>query len=173
MLISILLIVVILGIFGYMIYEQQRRKAEDTRSHHKISLSRFPTVDVPVALSRVKAKSIARKLKRTYLHTWDALAEIYNVGPIVRAAPIAKIGMSMDPVDPPKHPHIRWTGDAVHIKVQPEMYYHFAGELHNMFRYYLYGRDEQGYIKKPKTPEELHIAQAAYLWIQMMYGEVE
>ena len=39
------------------------------------------------------------------------------------------------------HPNVMWSraGDRIVLKIQPEMYWHFAGEVHNLFRFGMYG----------------------------------
>ncbi|MCK5021490.1 MAG: hypothetical protein KAS32_31045, partial [Candidatus Peribacteraceae bacterium] len=81
-----------------------------------------------------------QNLRGAYNAAWKEMGTVYGVEP--RPAPIAVIGTSLFAVDP-EHPHVLWFAprDKVFLKVQPTMYYWFVQELHNMFRYQMFGME--------------------------------
>lgn len=40
-----------------------------------------------------------------------------------------------------KHPNVKWSraGDRITLKIQPDMYWHYAGEVLNVFRFVIWG----------------------------------
>ena len=129
--------VIILGT-AYLFYRQRKKKESDTRSHHIVLLDGFPIVHIPISLSRERAEKIAANLQNVYTRLWASIAKSYCLTPA--PMPIATIGSSLFEVDP-EHPHVLWIAprDKVFLRVQPTMYYWFARELHNIFRYRTFG----------------------------------
>jgi hypothetical protein len=155
-----------LAILGFIVafVVQRRKKATDTRSHHTVLLDGFPIVHIPISLSREEAERISKKLRYTYVKTWAQMIKIY--GEDVGEMPIATIGSSLFEIDP-EHRHIKWPmpRDKVFLRVQPSMYYWFAGELHNMFRYLLHGTQ---WVYNTKDSTDKKFANKAYRWIDRM-----
>ena len=160
-----LIIAGILLIGAVLFYLQRRKKANQLPSHHIIQQDGFPDVHVPVALSRTEADEIARELRRVYKEAWLVITAIY----VYRGGeqmPISVIGLSMDEIEP-DHKHIRWIGDRIHMRYQEDMYFHFAGELHNMVRFYVWGKEGIGETQGATDAERAGRAQH---WIDTLKG---
>ena len=168
MIYSFAIIAFLLGAFAYLVYRQRKKKASDTRSHHTVLLDGFPIVHIPISLSREKAEEIATKLQYSYIKTWATIAKAYKLTP--DPMPIATIGTSLFEVDP-EHPHVKWIlpGDKVFLRVQPQMYYWFARELHNIFRYQLHG---QKWIYETKDEKDQASKVSVEKWIESRWGIV-
>ena len=147
---------------------QRRRKANQVPLHHVILVDGFPVTHVPLqAVSGVlEAQGVVEQLKVAYRASWAALTGIY--GATVREMPIDVIGMSTDPVSK-KHPEVVWfvpTGK-MRLRFQKAMYYYFVGELHNMFRFNMYGIE---WIYKAKDSKDRKRSIEAQEWIEKNYG---
>jgi hypothetical protein len=140
-------------------------------SHHIILLDAFPVTHVPIGavLDRAEARGVVEGLKAAYRASWRALTGIY--GETVREAPIDTIGMSLDPVHK-DHTNVVWFAPTskMRLRFQDSMYFHFVGELHNMFRYNLYGIE---WIYKTRDSADRRAELAARDWIEDTYGGIE
>lgn len=174
MILSILLAIVgaiILYILGSWWYNTRDHEG----SHWSIRLAGFPKVDVPkVTHTHAEAVVIAEMLEATYRRAWEAFAVLYGVDweptDEDHQAPIAKIGLNTGEEIEPAHKHIRWILPAtVHIRLQSSMYYHFVGELHNMFRWIIHKCDMQ-IVKHPIPGKDVDRAAQVQIWIKDRYG---
>lgn len=159
-----------LGIIAlaFILYFIKRQLSKpDDRSHHVILLNLFPVVHIPRELSREEAEKIANALRDVYVITWAKLSSVYNVS--TYPMPVSVIGSTMSEVSS-EHPHILWLAprDKVYLRIQDSMYYWFALELHNMFRYTLYG---MGGIYPSEGGQGIHEAEKAVKWIKEKYSE--
>ena len=147
---------------------QRRRKANKERSHYIILLDAFPATHVPLGavVDRSEARGVAQALKVAYRASWAALTGIY--GSSVREIPIGTIGITMGPVLE-NHSEVAWligTGKVL-LKFQDRMYYWFVAELHNMFRYNMYGMD---WVYETRDEDDRLKALEAQEWIEKNYG---
>jgi hypothetical protein len=152
--------------FGWLLYRMEQKKRNDTPSHHVIILEEFPVLNVPVAIPLKKAQTIAENLRHTYTGLWAAFNAIY--GSTKDSMPISVIGCTMDDVDP-DHKHIRWMAptDRFQMKIEPDMYYWFARECHNVYRYLVNGINGIYYIK---NDDDASHARDAGRWIEDNIG---
>ena len=162
---SFAIIALLIGVFVYLLYRQRKKQANDTRSHHIVLLDGFPVVHIPISLPRDDAEAIAGNLQAAYNAAWKEMGVIYGVEP--RPAPIAVIGTSLFAVDP-EHPHVLWPAprDKMFLKVQVGMYYWFVRELHNIFRYQLYGMQ---HIYRSINETDAALIKDVELWIDRTY----
>lgn len=165
---SILLAVVGAGIL-YLVWSWWHNTRDHEGNHWTILLDGFPIVHIPSAHPRDKAWNIASLLKLTYTLVWDRLLSAYSGGP--ESAAIAVIGCSDGVVDE-SHPNILWPAprDKIFMKVQPTMYYWFARELHNVFRYQIYGIRN---IYKPVNDQDAKTIADVEAWIDETYRRSE
>jgi hypothetical protein len=147
---------------------QRRRKARHVSAHYVVLVDGFPVTHVPreAVVSMSEARRYVVGLKEAYRASWAAFRGIYST--TTWEAPIDTIGMSLGPVHK-SHPEVVWFAPTskMRLRFQDSMCYHFAGELHNMFRYNLYGIM---YINKMKNDEDAKMASAAAEWIEKEYG---
>ena len=82
---------------------------------------------------------------------------------------VPKLALVYDTLDE-KHPNVFWSraGDRIVLKVQDDMYWHFAGEVHNVFRFGMYG---PGSDKKTYSPQDRKDALAVRAWVAERYKE--
>lgn len=168
MTLGLIVTAVLLAAFVVVFVLQRRRKARDTSAHYAIAtVDGFPITHVPkeAVASVEEAREVVVKLKEVYVTSWAAFSGIY--GKVTRAAPIDTIGMSLGPVHP-KHENVVWFAPSskMRLRFQDSMYYHFAGELHNMFRFNLYGIK---YIDKMKGKADRKRAIRVQVWIEDNY----
>lgn len=166
-----LVVILVIAAFIVVFVAQRRRKARQVPSHHIILLDAFPVTHVPVGavLDRAEARGVVESIKEAYRATWAALKGIYGV--TVREAPIDTIGMSLGIVSK-NHHNVVWfvPSSKMRLRFQDSMQYHFAGELHNMFRYNLYGIE---WIYKSKNKVDIAHITKALAWIDKQYGNIE
>ncbi len=147
---------------------QRRRKANQVPKHYVVLVDGFPITHVPreAAATMEEARGYVVGLKEAYRASWAVFNGIYKQS--TREAPIDNIGMSMGPVHE-DHPEVVWFAPTsrMRLRFQPSMRYHFAGELHNMFRYNLYGIT---YIYKMKNKADKARAAKAQAWVESTYG---
>jgi len=67
-----------------------------------------------------------------------------------------------------KHPNVKWSrsGDRITLKIQPKMFWHFAGEVHNVFRFGLHG---PGADRMTYGHDDTAAAVAVQTWIAERY----
>ena len=163
-----LIIALVAVVFAVVFVAQRRSKAEKIPSHYVVLVDGFPVVHVPreAVLTMKEARGYVVGLKEAYRASWAVFSDIY--GKVTREAPIDTIGMSVDPVHK-THPEVVWFAPTskMRLRFQDSMYYHFVGELHNMFRYNLYGVE---WISKTKNIADAKKASRAAEWIEKEYG---
>ena len=169
MIAGLIVTAILLAAFVWAFVAQRGRKASDTRSHYAVaSVYGFPITHVPreAVSSPEEAREVVVGFKRVYRKVWSEFSLIYGVE--TRAAPIDTIGMSLDPVHP-DHEDVVWFAPTskMRLRFQDSMHYHFAGELHNMFRYNLYGIK---HIYKTKDDADLAIATSVKSWIKKRFN---
>jgi hypothetical protein len=69
-----------------------------------------------------------------------------------------------------KHPNVEWSraGDRIVLRIQDGMYWHFAGEVHNVFRYGMHG---VGSSDHTYGDADRKAAFAVRTWVKAMYYE--
>ena len=151
--------------FGWMFYRQRRKKATDERNHHIILLDGFPIVHIPVSRTRSDAESLAQALQGAYKLSWAQMGTLYGVD--YRPAGIDVIGVS-DGIVREDHKHVMWLvgRGKVFLSLQPTMVYWFVRELHNIFRYQLYGIN---HIYKPVGKQDSRTIASVESWIDKTY----
>ena len=158
---------ILIAVFVYLFVLQRRRKARQVPSHYVVLVDGFPVTHVPreAVVSMSEARRYVVGLKEAYRASWDVFKGIY--GKVTREAPIDTIGMSLDPVHE-SHPEVVWFAPTskMRLRFQDSMYYHFVGELHNMFRYNLYGIQ---WISKTKNIADARKASSVAEWIENEY----
>ena len=146
---------------------QRRRKANSASTHYVVLVDGFPVVHIPreAAASASEARGYVVGLKEAYRASWAAFNGIYDAS--AREAPIDTIGMSLDPVHK-DHPEVVWFAPTskMRLRFQDSMRYHFAGELHNMFRYNLYGIE---WIYRTKDRKDTERYVEALAWVEKEY----
>lgn len=166
LILSVIIILLIAAIFIHKI-----RGPRDEGSHWPINLAGFPTVHVhKETASHAEAETLANALRMTYREAWAVFAAFYEQDPR-NPAPIARIGLNTGEEISRKHLHIRWVlPDNVDIRFQPSMYYHFTGELHNMFRVDIHGFGGGDVV--PPAQDDLDRERRAKVqqWIDSKYG---
>jgi hypothetical protein len=159
---------ILIAVFVYLFVQQRRRKANQVPKHYVVLVDGFPATHVPreAVATMEEARGYVVGLKVAYRASWAVFKGIYKQS--TREAPIDNIGMSMGPVHE-SHPDVVWFAPTsrMRLRFQPSMRYHFAGELHNMFRYNLYGIT---YIYKMKNKADKARAAKAQAWIESTYG---
>jgi hypothetical protein len=67
------------------------------------------------------------------------------------------------------HPNVMWSrsGDRIVLRIQPDMYWHFAGEVHNVFRFGIWG---PGSDKLTYSNADKAAAVKVRDWIAKTYG---
>ena len=160
---------VIVVAFTLALVKQRMKKANKAPSHYVVLVDGFPTTHVPreAVPTMQEARAVVVMLKEAYRASWAVLEGIYDKP--MREAPIDTIGMSLGPVHK-DHPEVVWFAPTskMRLRFQPSMYYHFAGELHNMFRFNLHGIE---YIYKMKNTADRMRAMEARAWIRENYYE--
>ena len=161
----------ILTAFTLAFVKQRMNKAEEklNPSHYVTLVDRFPVTHVPreAVASMEEAREAVVGLKEAYRATWHVMSEEYGVVD-PREAPIDTIGMSLGPVHE-DHPEVVWFAPSskMRLRFQPTMRYHFAGELHNMFRFNLHGIK---HIYKTKNAADKARALKVQAWIKGEYA---
>jgi hypothetical protein len=163
---AVLAIIVI--VFTTVFIAQRRSKKDQTRSHYVVLVDAFPVTHVPVGAVEdyQAARRVVVRLKEAYRVSWAVMSRIYEELD-AREAPIDTIGMSLGPVHN-QHPDVVWFAPTskMRLRFQDSMYYHFAGELHNMFRLNLYGISYMSTAKNPKDAKRMAKVSA---WIEEKY----
>ena len=135
--ISILVIVAIMLVFGYMLYRMEKNKRTESNLHGPIPINGFADVHVTKTCSAKESSDIAIKLSRVQRRLWKSCKRVYT-----RRSKIPWIVDKVAVVDgdvESGHPEVVWhTGaNRIVLKLQPSMEYWFARECHNVFRYQL------------------------------------
>jgi hypothetical protein len=163
-----LAVAVIATAFAAAFVAQRRRKANKKPSHYVVLVDNFPVTHVPrkAVESMEDAREVVVGFRGVYRASWAVFGGIYNES--TRAAPIDTIGMSLGAVHP-THPNVVWFAPTskMRLRFQDSMHYHFAGELHNMFRFNLYGIE---YIHLSKDKMDRACAIKTRAWIDEHYG---
>ena len=150
------------------VFIAQRRSKDAPRSHYIVLLDAFPATHVPAGAveSMEEARRVVSLLKEAYRASWAVMSRIYEELD-AREPPIEVIGMSTAPVHT-HHPDVVWFAPTskMRLRFQDSMYYHFAGELHNMFRLNLYGITYMYTAKNPKDAKRMAKVSA---WIEEKY----
>ena len=164
-----LVLALIAAVFAVVFVKQRAKKANKTSNHYIVLVDGFPITHVPTdgVSSRKEARASVVKLKEVYKTAWHIMSEDYGVVD-PREAPIESIGMSTAPVHP-EHNEVVWFAPTskMRLRFQPSMYYHFAGELHNMFRFNMHGVK---WIHIPKDEDDAARAAEVQRWIEENYG---
>ena len=123
------------GIYAYRIIK--RRQAQPPNVY-AVRLPRFAAVHLPVSVPRDQGESFARQLCAVYGALWPALSRIYDVTP--RPLFIDDIALVDREVEP-DHPHVVWPMPRPQMtaRIQPALPFWFAAELHNIFRFQVWG----------------------------------
>ena len=136
-----LIIVGIMLIFGVLFYLQRRKKAADKLKPHPWTVWRnlFCPVHVPADVSVEQGQRYAADLAAAYSRLWENLGNIYekkNPPPPC----VTEIMLTHDEVAP-GHPRVVWNAPhgPIILRIRPDMVFWYAHEMHNVFRYQLYG----------------------------------
>jgi len=173
--VNAILLAAVGAIILYIFFSWWHSTRDHEGNHWPINLAGFPTVHVhKETANEAAAEAIANVLRMTYREAWAVFAAFYEVGwdPTDKKyqAPIAKIGLNTGEEIEPKHPHIRWVlPDVLQIRFQSSMYYHFTGELHNMFRWNIH-KCNMEIVKRPIPGEDAERAVKVQRWIEAKYG---
>lgn len=156
-----LITAVTIALMFYLLYRMHRRKAAEQRSHHVITPVQFPPVHVPLAVGLEDARNIAETLSATYREAWAAFDAIYQASG--QQFPVSTVGCTMGECHS-EHPHVYWSrgSSKIVLRIQSTMYYWFARELHNVYRYTLRGVDG---IYNTFSSDDRANALAAEQWI--------
>lgn len=144
---------IIVLVFAYLFYKQRKRKANDTRTHAWTPVDGFGTLWIPLDIPKKERLEIAGMLHMVQLTVWDLCDRAYPTdehdeetyetryyeGPEWY---IDTIGLGHEhPSD--AHQYVSWHPGAhkMELKVDDQMYYWFAREVHNIYRCFMYGRD--------------------------------
>ena len=164
---GLILTAVLLAAFVVVFVLQRRSKANSIPAHYVVLVDGFPVTHVPreAVVSMKEARGYVVGLKEAYRVSWAVFSGIYNES--TREAPIDTIGMSVDPVHA-EHPEVVWFAPTsrMRLRFQDSMRYHFVGELHNMFRFNMYGIE---YIYKMKNKADGKRAARVQTWIEENY----
>ena len=162
----------ILTAFTLAFVKQRMNKTEEklNPSHYVVNtVDDFPTTHVPreAVASFADAEAAVVALDKVYDYAWAMFGEFYSA-PFERSAPIDTIGMSLGPVHP-DHKDVVWFAPSskMRLRFQPTMRFHFAGELHNMFRFNLHGIK---HIYKTKDAADKARALKVQAWIKGEYA---
>jgi hypothetical protein len=82
---------------------------------------------------------------------------------------VPKLALVYDTLDE-THPNVFWSRSAgrIVLEVQDDMYWHFAGEVHNVFRFGMYG---PGSDRTTYSPQDCRDAAMIQKWIRERYKE--
>lgn len=129
--------IIVLGTV-YMFYRQRKSKRDTPRSHRTYGLNGFANaIDIPIDIPEAEAWEIIEEISDIQLFVWGICLDEYVDQ---EEWYIDHIGFGY--TEPSKkHPNIEYnTGDNdIKIKIQDSMYKHFAGEVHNVYRSFMYG----------------------------------
>ena len=168
-----LIIVGIMLVFGVLFYLQRRKKAADKLKPHPwtVYLDRFTPAHIPYDVDRATGRQYAADLKDAYLELWENLGNIYekkNPPPSC----VTEIMLTHSEVLP-DHPHVVWYAPhgPIGLRIQPGMGRWYAGEMHNVFRYQLYGMGRIYLDDYEPTPREVEQYADAVAFINEAFKE--
>lgn len=187
---------VVFTVITFVWYRFRKKKANKVRSHWWIPVDGFANVSVPVErylnadiyvkneeelvpipVSKEEAEDIAYELFDVQLSVWVACIAAYKeyskgeeyFSPRKHTWIVSKVGLSKREM-PKGHPYVAWGAPHGIIKLllldKEKMYYWFARECHNVFRYVLYG---MAHIYKTIDDEDFAITQEIEKWISETY----
>lgn len=143
----------------FLLYRQRKAKKDHVSKHHpSIPILGFGGVNVPkeepdgTPISFLDAQVIATMLHDAQVLVWETCIKEYGVTRSTNEAfqqgakgwCVDEVGITNDPMAmSPKHPMVEWAAPHGGIKLlhQKAMYYWYAHEVHNVFRYVLHGMD--------------------------------
>ena len=141
--------IIVLGTI-YMFYRQRKRKRETSRTHRWWPMDGFGTLWIPLDIEKEDAEAIAHRLWAIQQDVWDMCKEEYlvSVDWYIDRIGLGHVAPSEDHQNIQYHPGVH----KMEIKIQDSMYYHFAGECHNVYRSFLWG---PLYIDEWKNADDL------------------
>lgn len=171
--------------FGYMWYRMRRAKATKVSKHWPpIGVDGFGYVNVPkktfegAEISIDEARLVANHLYEVQLAVWQLCIDEYGVTHETNEAfqqnargwCVDEVGITNDPeVMDEHHPYIEWNAPhgGIELLLQQHMYYWFAHEVHNVFRYVLHGMK---HIYQPVDDEDGETFNFVWSEISSRYG---
>ena len=163
-----LAVAVIAVAFTAAFVAQRRRKAADHLKPKppECRLPLFPMVHGTFDFTKGDLYILAKGLRRIYFEAWRKFGRIYGIDDPHPLA-VSRIYVKKEAVLP-DHPHVVWNAPrgSLGLRVQPDMEYWFASELHNVFRCSQAG---VAHISKPKNPADAARAVKVQAWIEEEY----
>ncbi len=148
--------------FGYMLYRMQKSKAEDRLKPKPwtVWLDLFPPVHFPDDIDEVDGRAIAVELKEASTVLWAALVGIYNYK--AGTIPVEEIAVVHDYSKP-----VEWLAPhgGIRLRIQDDMMWQYAHELHNVFRYQAFGMARIYLTEFDPTAQEIEQYEAAVAYI--------
>ena len=185
-------VAIIFIVFGYLFWRQRKNKAEHVSTHWPpIPVEGFGHVSVPKhyapegddldlrPLTIETAELIAHKLKDVQKKVWMMCIGNYTIPVSVMDRMgehnalgwcVDKTGITMFPSAMPEdHPFVVWHGPhgPIHLLFQDEMYYWYAHEVHNVFRYVIRGWTQ---IYDTIDAQDLEDARQIQRWINKQWS---
>ncbi len=157
-------------VVGALVWRWHVRRKARTRLEPDPPVCRLPlfpavhgTIDVP----QQKINDLAKQLQRIHLAAWETFGAIYGI-PNPHPIAVSKILLQMGVVDP-KHQHIMWNlpRGPITARIQDSLPYHFAGEIHNVFRCSQFG---SRFINESRDHADSEAARRVHRWIEENYG---
>lgn len=127
----------------------------------------FPPVHGTIAVGQHEVDTWAKRLRRIYFEAWEEFGLIYGIGDPHPLA-VSRIFLTLDEVRP-DHKHIMWSlpRGPITARVQDTLPFHFAGEIHNVFRCSQFGPTN---IYHTISPADLAAARRVQAWISDQWG---
>lgn len=163
-------------ILGFICYGWSKRNQKKGKGPWQFIFQGFGIVSVAREIPRfdgrpakqvteATARVVANQLVTTYRETWAECRRIYKHGKL--NWPVERVAVVGGMVEP-DHPEVVWPAPVpmIKIRLQDDMNFWFAGEIHNVFRYTLYGIN---HIYKPVNQNDEASMKLVKEWIRLRY----
>lgn len=150
---GLLIVLGLFAIWGLLFYLQRRRKANQKPHMWREIRGGLGVVEVTRDVSEEEAIFIANRLQLVKAKVYAICLDVYPYNDNRYIGLVGHIGVA-NVAPSPEHPVVSFSASAddILLRLDPGMYYEFARECHNVFRYRMHGR---AYITQCMDPADL------------------
>ncbi|MHC4371005.1 MAG: hypothetical protein ACYSW8_25630 [Planctomycetota bacterium] len=153
----------------YMFVRQRRKKANEPPDDliGPIPIDGFAYCHVPIDLEL--HMTVLYELEAIRDAVWSICKETYKFEPKSPFWVVSKVALCWEEIEA-AHPHVEWDPPAgrIRLRIQKNMNWHFAGEVHNVFRWMMYG---PLWVDETKSKKDAKRAVSIQDWIAKTYKE--
>lgn len=149
----------------YLFYRQRKKKYNDPRTMWMHGIDGFASVWIPNDVEKPAGEKIAARLENVRDVIWKQC--LRNYGEQARWT-IAQINVAdAEPHKDHKHVMLIPAAHKIYLRLQEGMYYWFARECHNVYRWQLHGFN---FIYEPKDDADKSALILTQDWIEGKWG---